>query len=878
VKIQTNLKDTTFEDMATLTVGSDSEFFDNDGTQQVISFQLYVVETDHEIFLDAELGTVTSNDIIRALKTYYPNLEQLTLVGHFNRAEFSALADGRDLLLGGHFFESSKTIGGKTPIDGVEIEFYDTQHFFAGALEHIGRLIGIPKADISPYTKDKMDIFYAENPALFYRYAMTDAKITAKALVRMRELVDAHFGLDRLPKTAGAIGARCIGRELKKAPERARNLGYYVSKKTVHQKGSLLRFRGFIVKRGIENRFQSAYYGGRNETYLRGLITDTIVTDYDLVSAYTTAQSVVGEYEFQMESENHSLFFTDPRKCYDHLAANPFDFGYVLFSRVKHRSEVNFPIIPSKVDDNVVFTLGESEVVMTSHEFLAAYPTFELTEGFQAVIYRRIEENSAISEFQQQIRDLRRTYKETNDEFANIFLKNIGNSTYGKFYQGYAGKNSLDFNESSRSRMRSRPVPKSEISNPFIAAFITGLIRAIAFETLNELDRIGIKPLYWTTDGFAVIGEVPDHILAGQFGLISKAVSDLMKTRTGSGILYEQKHKGKGWLGIKIRGYGMLEPLDGHKMLTSFTGIQTKHYDDKTAFILDEFKNLTTFKKTKYPSSSLTSIRSWLEGEEFRNKTELKSYNWDYDLKRIPDMNTARMVNGHLYFETIPHPVSEYFKMMKSYYHAFQRGKKHYTNKMITMDDLTNFLEYCDFRDSCDDGYITNFTHLKYLANFMKYTSKRKIGYRIITNLLDAKESTVKNRWLSKQIAFSKPKLLLPMIIKKFNLTLDIVNIVTNGLQTAIQGIYMSKCNPSSKCSGVQIDNKGIYKEFCDPRVMKDRISKLYNAWALNTFYSIEMFNYLVEFIIHLNKMIYKPSDKIDDNKNDPITSDYKAA
>ena len=52
------------------------------------------------------------------------------------------------------------------------------------------------------------------------------------------------------------------------------------------------------------------------------------------------------------------------------------------------------------------------------------------------------------------------------------------------------------------------------------------MVRAIAYETLNELDRLGLEPLYFSTDGFGIPGRVPDSVLRGEFGLISRIVAD----------------------------------------------------------------------------------------------------------------------------------------------------------------------------------------------------------------------------------------------------------------------------------------------------------------------------------------------------------------
>jgi hypothetical protein len=341
-----------------------------------------------------------------------------------------------------------------------------------------------------------------------------------------------------------------------------------------------------------------------------------------------------------------------------------------------------------------------------------------------------------------------------------------------------------------------------------------------------------------------------------------------MQRRSGSGTLYELKHKGRGWLGIKNRAYTMLESIPGHRMLISVSGIQTKNWPDKSKSILDEYKALVRFKDTKYESTSLTSIRAWIEGDEYENHSENKSYNWDFDFKRLPDRSTVKTLGGHLYFETLPHPSAESFTTMKSYYHAFKRSTRkiikkddnlheytegHFKNKIISTNDLIEFLDYCNDRESCEDGYVTELVHLKHLANFIKYKSMHKLGYRKIAKLLHSIESTVKNRWLRKEISVTRAKAVLTLITRKYSMGPAIVDILINGSQFDIKGIYKANCVPPP-------DEKSIIS--------------MYEGWSLTHLYSVELFTYVIEYILWLNNRVYKGTNmKIVDGVQSSVKS-----
>jgi hypothetical protein len=444
------------------------------------------------------------------------------------------------MLLGSDFIYSSKSISGSISINGIKVNLYDTYLLTLMSLEKVGGLLGVEKIDIGEYRSDKIIDLHHSNKELFWRYALNDAKITAIAFKRIQEITH-EIGLDRLPKTVGGIGAAILARKLKANPDAAKNLGYFTQWNKTYKDGKTKRSKTVKAKTGIEENFSHILFGGRNEVFMRGYIPDCTVYDYDLCSAYGTAQTTIGQFDF-----SNPLIFRSDRECFEYLLENPFSFGRVMAETWRHNSECRYPALIHKVNDAGIFVREAEQYWMSTFEFLAAFHTFKEIKGFFAVIYPRIDSTSVISQFQSEIGEKRNSAR-GKDDFKEQFMKLIANSTYGKFCQGYSGKNTLNLKKSRKGDLATGVIPKSQISNPFIAAYITSLVRGIAFETLNYLeDNLKTRPLYWTTDGFAVTQPVPIEIIEGNFGIVSRAVADHVEGIRGKREIFALKHTGEG--------------------------------------------------------------------------------------------------------------------------------------------------------------------------------------------------------------------------------------------------------------------------------------------------------------------------------------------
>lgn len=829
-------------DLTQVTVGWDSEFCtenDPEPHQVVISHQLYVLEDRQPDFIDClKRGPVTFRGLIERVRRYHPKLKTLNLVAHFSRAELSAITDGRQLLQseGARCIQSSGTISGTFHVDGLTVHLFDTFQYMPKSLEDLADLIGEKKIDIGEFRSDqKIRQLYDENFPLFKKYALNDARITAKLFDRLRNFFLKELGLKRMPSTIGAVGAKLLAKRLKANPKRAEGLGYRCQGPLATEVGNPYHGKVLLPLSGdLERRFRGVLYGARNELYVRGMYPDVPVFDYDLISAYVTAQTTIGEFDF-----SSSMRFNDPADCYDYLRHNPFSFGTCEAGKWEHQDCVKYPAIVQKTDKCTIFISEAVRYTITSHEFLAAYPTMKTIQDFEATIYPRVKETSIVSEFHTEIYGKRQVAKQGVDGFDKQLLKDVGNTTFGKTCQGYAARRSIDFENSGNGVIVRKPIPTSVISNPFLAAYITSMIRAVAFETLNELDRRGTPVLYWTTDGGAIQEPLPEDIRRGEFGVLTRAIGDHVEKMVGKRELFELKNHGIGWLGIKTRGYTMLEKIDKCSILSAFTGIhdpdRKRNIPRRIAFLRREFEELTRFKDTRYRHSGPISLRAWLLGEEYRTIETTRAYNWDFDLKRDVDVTSIRMDQGKLQFDTIPHRCDKDFDFVRGCYRDFHRGHRdavtnsqtRLKNKIITADDFREFLDYVNERRllAVEKGYgqrANGFLHLKVLANYLRFRSYNKPGYRRIAKMLNLSSDTVKP-WILTEVPINNPRDLMHFLVEKFHLGCPM--------------IYNS------------------LKFTAHPKDHQIEMAQRFETWDMHETFGFEVFFQLVIFLGHLHSL-----------------------
>ena len=79
------------------------------------------------------------------------------------------------------------------------------------SLEKLGNLLGVPKIELPEgYSKDRMDLFLRDHPALFEEYALTDAVIPALWVVKTYGLLLDRLGIKKKVVTLGGAAVEMV--------------------------------------------------------------------------------------------------------------------------------------------------------------------------------------------------------------------------------------------------------------------------------------------------------------------------------------------------------------------------------------------------------------------------------------------------------------------------------------------------------------------------------------------------------------------------------------------------------------------------------------------------------------------------------------------
>jgi len=166
------------------------------------------------------------------------------------------------------------------------------------SLKSIGRLysdLPLDKKEIGIKNIKHMDLFFETNPEEFREYSIQDAKIVLwHALV----VQDSHYSLTKkysVPVTLSSLASSFLTKELVNQGD-----GSY-HPKTQNGLISVKDLPKLMTPSGIElsndlheyiDYFLGSYHGGRNESYLYGVIKGEFY-DYDLPGAYPTAMAML---------------------------------------------------------------------------------------------------------------------------------------------------------------------------------------------------------------------------------------------------------------------------------------------------------------------------------------------------------------------------------------------------------------------------------------------------------------------------------------------------------------------------------------------------------------------------------------------------------
>jgi hypothetical protein len=191
------------------------------------------------------------------------------LATHFSRADLSTLRDYP--LLKRKFSAIRKTYATvlkpytcdiliRGGLHRISIRLVDTMLIgpAGSSLASLGDALKLQKVELpAGYSKDRMDLFMRDHPALFERYAIVDAEIAARWAVRVFQLARNELGVNRKVATLGGVGVSMIEAEISKL---GLDVDHFFGRGVVRRPAS----HGAHWQIG----FAAGYYGGRTRRFL----------------------------------------------------------------------------------------------------------------------------------------------------------------------------------------------------------------------------------------------------------------------------------------------------------------------------------------------------------------------------------------------------------------------------------------------------------------------------------------------------------------------------------------------------------------------------------------------------------------------------------
>lgn len=449
------------------------------------------------------------------------------------------------------------------------------------SLRQLGDLVGHEKLDIpAPYSISRMDKYLEADRAGFERYAMRDAQIAVLFALRLKSFIEDRLGLRGLPPTASGIALKLFLKPLD-PQDRLKAFGLQkVQHEAWHQRNrkrqTITEIAPTPMRRIQEAFLVDCFAGGRNEAYWLGPtpLEAGPFTDYDLAGAYTTGLLDLRQIDF-----DHPRSSTDVNDYLGHVA------GYALVD-FEHPVHVRFPVFAvSTGSHGLVFPL-KGTAYATAPEIQAAHDLGCRITIRWGLVYPWAggpkKTDRIFYPFVKGVRVLRKQLKDEEKERAELageeprdlleeqFVKLIGNSLTGKCSQGLRPKNVYDTRGGRRVQLKPSP-----ITNPAIAAHITGFIRAVLAEILNRLPphRIVVSA---TTDGFLSNATEDEIDLSGPLCQRFQTLCDwvALDIKNERPKMLEIKHKVDQIVGMKTRGQLTGRPHGDGKIVLAKAGVQ----------------------------------------------------------------------------------------------------------------------------------------------------------------------------------------------------------------------------------------------------------------------------------------------------------------
>lgn len=713
-------------------IGIDSEwqFLPDQNRNRVLSFQFHLFSSSGELsgilypkpdepgrriqfeqFLSFILQCAMRHDIIEA----WPRLAYI--YAHFLRADithfasFWAIKNKVDGMRG-----TVTSVTGEYAADWVEegrrhrpeplvmrdeyrharrtfVRFVDTLLLTPGGLglDAAGELIGVAKLDLPDgYEKGEMARLLAEKPEAFEAYAMRDAEIAVRYGLQVRQFVSDEIGLKGLPPTIGSLAATLCRRLMEEqygdkddflrifGKERVNKRTYWHEQKNRPQHVEQVRL---TAGREYREAFAtSSYLGGRNECAWLGPTQIGDFHDYDLVGAYTIGLLDLRELDYEQAYDCR-----DPQDYVGHVCG----FAQVEFA---FPESVRYPCLAVRHEERGLYFPRQGVCYGTAPEIalaLALGAEVDIKHGF--IVPWRDGDMRFMAPFVKRVRERRLHYKSEGRVFEEKLWKEIGNSVYGKTAQGLREKSTFDPRAG-----RGKTIPASDLTNPYIAAHVTGFIRAVVSEIIARLPDHR-KLISVTTDGFLTDAEADEIDTRGPLASRFQALLERVDDGDGSKpSMLERKHRVRQVIAMKTRGQLTAESYPGEEPVLAKAGVKPPMADkaQHNAYMVDLYLNRQPGQL--HASKHLISIREqWKTEADLVELQRHQRLNLEFDFKRRPVNPKMIEVLGieHLACDTVPWRTATEAELARAIFDGWRKK-----NCLKTLEDFEDWEEFYTVR------------------------------------------------------------------------------------------------------------------------------------------------------------------------------------
>jgi len=682
----------------------------NDSRNRVLSYQLWFLDTNTSreggIVIPVENGHKLSGRLTLAsllgmgfvFAKQAGIVEQLPgkiiLAAHFWRADLPSLKDFKKLKRRVDAVRNTY-VSAKQPfvqdifVHGrrhrLSITMVDTMLLApAGhqSLAALGDLLGIEKVELPDGMIERMDILQKENPELFEKYALRDAKIAAKWVREILAFFTFELGLNlnRYPVTLGAAGVKMFlggldGGQLGTLLGISDTVTYHNGNRCWRDNiGDLISF------------FANCYHGGRNEAFAVGY-HEGHLTDIDLVGAYTTAMAAIRypNWDGLVETTDMGILAQPDALCVARVS-----FRFPPSTRV--------PSLPVRAGNRGLIYPLEGVSYCTGAELLVARNLGAEIEVMKGVYVPWLDNERPYAEFTKTINSLRKKYPKGS--VLERVAKEIGNSLYGKTAQGVANmRGNRDGAAQSVRQTRSfdsregkmRDLDPSKITQPLLAAFITGLVRAVLSEMIAALPS-DAKLLTATTDGF--LSDV-DADRLNTSGPLIRFFSQLREIVSGDPNPIEVKGEAAEVIVVKTRGAFATKPIDAGNPGKPILARAGQKLETPISDRWEECREWEQIYRARTYDLKHTQRRMIDLQTQWQSDADLTDYmqevrvNLDYDLKRKPVAVANR--NGVICCSTEPWQTVGEFNTWRD---AFEKWRAKKGRVLRTVQDWEDFVAY----------------------------------------------------------------------------------------------------------------------------------------------------------------------------------------